>query len=198
MTTLFLLFSISSIVTGLCVITVRNPVHSVLFLVLVFVNISGLLILLQTDFLAMLFLLVYIGAIAVLFLFIVMMLNIKITPNNDNFFRYIPIGSFFAIIFFVEIYLIIEQLYQQGHENTLTDIQNTLKGFSNVEVIGSVLYTFHVYHFIMAGIILLIAMIGAIVLTMENQSVVKRQHIFQQISRDSNYSIYSTSPRTVK
>lgn len=194
MTFLFSLFSICSIITGLFVITVRNPVHSVLFLIAVFVNISGLLIILQTDFLAMLFLVVYIGAIAVLFLFIVMMLNIKISEDRKDFFRSMPIGIFFALIIFMEIYLIISSFYERGYENTIENIQSSvITGLSNVEVLGSVLYTQYVYHFILAGFILLIAMIGAIVLTMQyNETKVKHQHIFQQITRNSNRAIFLT------
>lgn len=207
MTYLFIFLSLSAIICGFSLIFVKNPVHSVLFLILVFVNISGLLILLQTDFLALLFLLVYIGAIAVLFLFIVMMLNIKLTETNQYFLNFefycIYVTSFvlfslicyftFSTIHTFSLYRNSEYLDQFVSLNQISDFKINFLEFSNVKVIGSVLYTLHVYHFLLAGLILLIAMVGAIVLTMQEQSKVRRQHIFQQISRNSKRAVCLTT-----
>jgi len=113
---LFYLFSSIALISGVLVISSRNPIHSVLFLILVFCNATGLLLLLEVEFLAMLFLMVYVGAIAVLFLFVVMMLNIRLTELNESILRYLPVGGFIGLIFLFEIFLVVESdltpLYQ--------------------------------------------------------------------------------------
>lgn len=281
-TFLFYIFSTISLISGVMVIRSKNPVHSVLFLILVFCNAAGLLILLDLDFFAMIFLVVYVGAIAVLFLFVVMMLNIKLTEINENVLRYLPIGGLIGIIFLFEVLLVVDSdlvpvlnftssykldssglqtsftfyeilfykirglyfyfggsingtstsyfdylkdlenltntsinidpttfTFSQGDFNTLsenvytmTSSQFSIKEFAhfhdfsytqwplkvenitNIEALGQIMYTYYFYFFIMASIILLIAMIGAIILTMHKGMNVKRQEVYEQNNRE--------------
>lgn len=192
---IYLIFNVLGVISALATISVQNPVHSIFCLILVFINISGLLFILQADFLALLFLLVYIGAIAVLFLFIIMMLNIKTNSRTDTI-RYIPLGIFFAFLIIIQIYFIFNSFTTQEHTNTLNEIKNTIISGSNVEIIGSVLYTHHVYHFILAGLILLLAMIGAIVLTLQTSNV-KRQQITEQVTRSAKNAIFKTKKKRI-
>lgn len=191
--------------TGLClisaflVVTSKNPIHSVFFLVFLFFNTAGLLILLGVEFLAMLFLIVYVGAVAVLFLFVMMMLNIKISESSNSIYRYLPIGLFLSILFLFEIFIIVEgdlnsiemfgftQVKYLSLENQFLNnvcwVDNVIAS-SNVDVIGSVLFTFNVYFFIITSFILLVSMIGAITLTLHRRSDIRRQEIFKQLQRD--------------
>ena len=265
-TSLFYLFSTLTILSGIMVIRSKNPVHSVLFLILVFCNVSGLLILLGLDFFAMVFLVVYVGAIAVLFLFVVMMLNIKLVEINENILRYLPIGGLIGLIFLFEIFLIIDSdlipilgfpkalstdfflssglfnvfltilffiksfllliSFQKGFSQTYTDFclfkkdlgefltesslsfeklaqshqqisdpsffiqwSNLVDASSNIESIGVLIYTYYFYFFLVASMILLVSMIGAIVLTMHRGVEVKRQEIFEQNSREFSKTV---------
>ena len=188
---LFYIFSSIAIVSGIMVISSRNPMHSVLFLVLVFCNAAGLLILLEVEFLAMLFLVVYVGAIAVLFLFVVMMLNIRVTELNDSVLRYIPIGVLILLIFLFEILSVINgdlvpffssKLFLFESDNIILNQDlntvfwtNQIDPTSNIEALGIVLYTYYVYAFIVASLILLVAMIGAILLTMRKRTNGRKQ-----------------------
>ena len=196
---LFYLFATLALLSAFCTVTSKNPIHSVLFLVFVFFNTAGLLILLGAEFLAMLFLIVYVGAVAVLFLFVMMMLNVKISESTTSIFRYLPIGLFLSIIFLFEIFLIVE-----GDLNSVDSIEFSQSDYTvlgiqflkttpwidsvisptNVDVIGSVLFTYYSYFFIMASVILLVAMIGAIALTLHRRSDVRRQEIYKQLQRD--------------
>ena len=192
---LFYLFAVISIISGLMVIRAENPVHSVLFLILAFFNTSGLLLLLEVEFLAMVFLVVYVGAIAVLFLFVVMMLNIKIGRENTDLFQYVPIGSVIGVIFLLEIFLITSRDYvpliDESIRNSGTIEWNfLLNSLSNVEALGQLMYTYYFYFFIVAGFILLVAMVGAIILTMQAQMNVRRQQIFQQVSRNMESAVF--------
>lgn len=169
------------------VIRARNPVHSVLFLILVFCNTSGLLVLLGLDFFAMIFLVVYVGAIAVLFLFVVMMLNIKIAEIHENVLRYLPVGGIIGLIFLLEIFLVVDNDYIPilPTELSTTVFQYTvyaskIQSWTNLETLGNLLYTTYFYLFLVSSLILLVAMIGAIVLTMHKTTQVKRQDVFQQ------------------
>ena len=195
MNTLFYFFSSFALMSGIMVIQSRNPVHSVLFLILVFFNSAGLLLLLGLDFFAMIFLVVYVGAIAVLFLFVVMMLNVKLAEINEKRLRYLPIGGLLGFLFLLEIFLIVDNdLIPLIGENTyyldasyqvsylqwfqLTDT------YSNIESIGLLIYTYYFLFFLLASLILLVAMIGAIVLTMHKGIYIKRQQVFQQNTRE--------------
>ena len=202
---LFYLFSILALLSAFCTVTSKNPIHSVLFLVFVFFNTAGLLILLGVEFLAMLFLIVYVGAVAVLFLFVMMMLNVKISESSSAIYRYLPIGLFLSILFLFEIYLIIEGdlksvdnvVFIQSEYKILqteflvnTSWIDSVISPTNVDVIGSVLFTYYSYFFIMASVILLVAMIGAIALTLHRRSDVRRQDIYRQLQRDFEGATY--------
>jgi NADH-quinone oxidoreductase subunit J len=195
---MFLIFSISTISCASMIIISSNPIHSILFLVLVFINVTILLLILNVEFIAMLFLVVYIGAITVLFLFVVMMLNVKIVELNERFLKYIPIGGFIGIIFLTEVlYLVntnllfininLTNIYINNIfnvfiiENTLY-YENFLELFNliNIQQIGNVLYTKYIYLFIIASIILLVAMISAIILTLIQSTNKKAQLYYFQ------------------
>ena len=193
---LFYMFSSLSVVSGVMVIQSRNPVHSVLFLILVFFNAAGLLLLLGLDFFAMIFLVVYVGAIAVLFLFVVMMLNIKIAEISEKRLRYLPIGGVLGVLFLFETLMIVDNdlipLLSYNNVEAFGDFQAThftdwaehINTATNIQAVGNVMYTYYVYFFLMASLILLVAMIGAIVLTMQKSIAIKRQHVFLQNTRD--------------
>lgn len=193
---LFYLFSALIIISALLVISATNPIHSVLFLIVVFCNAAALLILLEVEFLSMIFLVVYVGAIAVLFLFVVMMLNIKLTEFNQNLLIYLPIGMIIAFIFVFEIFLIIDTdlvpLFSYNFADQLQYINwvTKINTSTNIGRLGEVIYTDYFYLLLVAGMILLVAMIGAIVLTLYRDYNIKRQDIYKQISRDFNKTIY--------
>ena len=194
---LFSIFSSIALVSGVMVIRAKNPVHSVLFLILVFFNTSGLLVLLGLDFFAMILLVVYVGAIAVLFLFVVMMLNIKIAEIHENVLRYLPVGGIIGLIFLLEIFLIVDNetipLFEptsfSSNNLTYTVYASKLQSWTNIESIGNLLYTTYFILFLISSLILLVAMIGAIVLTMHKTAKVKRQDVFQQNSIDFQTTI---------
>jgi hypothetical protein len=253
---LFYFFSSLALASAILVIRARNPVHSVLFLILVFCNAAGLLILQNLDFFAMIFLVVYVGAIAVLFLFVVMMLHIKVAEIHENVLRYLPVGGFIGLIFVFEVLLVVENdliPYAGWHSGifslttaesisylvsglpflldptrsfreyihdfqtffsfgssgeaslsvnelcssemmkkvsevfaqaSYTEWTRVLEQTTNVEAIGQVLYTYYAYFFIVASLILLIAMMGAIALTLQRTNQVRRQEVFEQNLRE--------------
>ena len=192
---LFYLFGGVTLLSAIMVISARNPVHSVLFLILSFCSSSGLLILLEAEFMAMIFIVVYVGAIAVLFLFVVMMLNIKISEVVEEIYQYLPVGGFIGIIFFLEVLLIVDNdfvplISNDSYSGDYIEWTNGLDAVSNLSSLGQVLYSHYALAFLMAGIILLVAMIGAIVLTMQIRTTIRRQHIFQQVSRDADHAVY--------
>jgi len=196
--TLFYIFSTLAVLSALMVIRSENPVHSVLFLVLVFFNSAGLLLLLEVEFLAMLFIVVYVGAIAVLFLFVVMMLNVKMAKYSNDLLRYLPVGGLIIFVFLMEMFLLIEgdlvsPIEASTNGYSFTQWFSKVDQVTNIEVIGQVMYTYYFYFFLAASIILLVSMIGAIVLTMQVQYNVKRQQIFQQVSRDFERAVFLTS-----
>jgi NADH-ubiquinone oxidoreductase chain 6 len=186
MTFLFYIFASIAIVAGIMVIQSRNPVHSVLFLILVFMNVAALLILLGLDFFAMVLLVVYVGAIAVLFLFVVMMLNIKLAEVNEQKLRYLPIGGLIGLLFLFEIFVMIDNdvyFYDLGFYS-FTEWSTLVQNSTNIEAVGQLVYTYFFHDFLLAGIILLVAMIGAIVLTMHRGANIKVQDVFEQNTRD--------------
>jgi len=201
--TLFYTFSIISVMSAVMVISSKNPVHSVLFLILVFLNASGLLLLIEAEFIAMMFIVVYVGAIAVLFLFVVMMLDIKIAETNREFMKYLPFGSLIGIIFFTEIFLIIDNdisnlTTSNYNPGTFIDWSTQLDYITNLESLGQILYTYYFIYFLIAGLILLVSMIGAIVLTMQLNRQVRRQLIYRQVSRNFENAIFLTTPSNIK
>jgi NADH-ubiquinone oxidoreductase chain 6 len=257
--TLFSLFSGISLIAGIMVIRAKNPVHSVLFLILVFCSTSGLLLLLGLDFFALVFLVVYVGAIAVLFLFVIMMLNIKLTEITENILRYLPIGGLIGIIFIFEVLLVVDndliplifsdklfikeisffsyiniflsywlipsfialfkgkisiaswiEDFSFFHSdlklidsisinldslkiNSYIEWTNQIQNLSNIEMVAQLIYTHYVYYFLMASLVLLVAMIGAITLTMHKSVTVKRQDAFLQNAREFSTAIHKLS-----
>ena len=174
----FYLFSSIIIFSAIMVVSSRNPVHSVLFLILSFFNAAGLFVMLKAEFLAMMLVIVYVGAVAVLFLFVVMMLNIKYEKLKQGFQRYLPIGITIGLILLIEILFVING---RGFDNIKTFSNHS--NLPNTHVIGSVLYTDYIYLFQVSGLILLVAMIGAIVLTLRDRKGVKKQSIIDQNER---------------
>ena len=185
----FYIFSSVTILSSLMVISSKNPVHSVLFLILSFVNTSALFILLGAEFLAMILVIVYVGAVAVLFLFVVMMLDINFIKLREGFLQYLPFGSLLGIVLLTELAIIF-------FSDKLTDINlveyNKLPSFKEIENtkdIGLVLYTDYFYLFQLSGIILLVAMIGSIVLTLRQRQGFKKQSIQSQITIEKSKAV---------
>lgn len=241
---LFYFFSSLALASGILVIRARNPVHSVLFLILVFCQAAGLLLLQNLDFFAMIFLVVYVGAIAVLFLFVVMMLHIKIAEIHENVLRYLPVGGFIGLIFVFEVLLVVENDFipyaglsagapgifewikyfvaglpflldpTRSFREYLHDFQalfqtdvvevpapasyiewmRALDQMTPIETLGQVLYTYYAYFFLVASLILLIAMMGAIALTLHRTSEVRRQEVFEQNLRESTKTLQKIRP----
>ena len=178
----FYVFAIITVASGLMVISSRNPVHSVLFLILAFVNASGLFMLMGAEFLAMILVVVYVGAVAVLFLFVVMMLDINFTELREGFLQYLPIGAVIGIILLIELLLVFSAWIIAPDAHTLA-MAPTPAGVTNTHALGRILYTQYIYLFQIAGLVLLVAMIGAIVLTHRSREGVRRQSIAAQVSR---------------
>jgi NADH-quinone oxidoreductase subunit J len=180
----FYLFAAVTVASAAMVIFSRNPVHSVLFLILAFVNAAGLFVLIGAEFLAWILIIVYVGAVAVLFLFVVMMLDVDFAELRQGFINYLPIGGVISIVLCVEL-LSVVLAYVIGPDagKAITAPIPAADQISNTQALGLVLYTRYVYFFQAAGIILLVAMIGAIVLTLQHKTNVKRQSIAAQNAR---------------
>ncbi|MHA1189894.1 MAG: NADH-quinone oxidoreductase subunit J [Alphaproteobacteria bacterium] len=186
----FYLFSFVTIAAALMVISSRNPVHSVLFLILAFFNSAGLFVLLGAEFLAMILVVVYVGAVAVLFLFVVMMLDVDFAELRQGFLQYLPIGGLVGIILLAELIAVLggTLLSPDLVAEAVSPIPPAAE-VSNIEAIGGLLYTKYVYYFQAAGMVLLVAMIGAIVLTLRHKEGVKRQNISAQVARSPETAI---------
>ncbi len=178
----FGVLAVVSIAAALLVISARNPVHSVLFLILTFFSAAGLFVLLGAEFLAMLLVVVYVGAVAVLFLFVVMMLDVDFAQLRQGVARYLPFGMVVAAVLLIEMIVVSAAVASHGAASASTGPMAPA-GISNAEAIGRVLYTQYVYFFEAAGIVLLIAMIGAIVLTLHHRPHVRRQSVSRQVAR---------------
>jgi NADH-quinone oxidoreductase subunit J len=180
----FYLFAGITVASAVMVITSKNPVHSVLFLILAFVNAAGLFVLLGAEFLAWILIIVYVGAVAVLFLFVVMMLDVDFAELRQGFLNYLPIGALIGVILFFELATVLA-VYVIGPDvaKAITAPIPAADQISNTQALGLVLYTRYVYFFQAAGLILLVAMIGAIVLTLQHKPNVKRQNIANQVAR---------------
>jgi NADH-quinone oxidoreductase subunit J len=186
----FYLFAGVCIAAAVMVVAARNPVHSVLFLILAFVNAAALFILLGAEFLAMILIIVYVGAVLVLFLFVVMMLDVDFVELRQGFLQYLPIGAFIGGILLIELVVVlvgwtIGASVAQAIAAPMPPNASVL----NVQALGHVLYTRYVYFFQAAGVVLLVAMIGAIVLTLRHKPYVKRQNIAEQVARSKATSI---------
>lgn len=186
----FYIFAFIAVASAFMVIAARNPVHSVLFLILTFFNAAGLFLLTGAEFLAMILLVVYVGAVAVLFLFVVMMLDIDFARLRAGVLEYAPIGALVGIILLAELIVVVggsilspEIVSNVGHAIP------PLSERANTAALGDVLYTDYVYFFQIAGMVLLVAMIGAIVLTVQHRRDVKRQNIPTQVARSPKTAV---------
>ena len=192
----FYIFSAVILLSSLMVISSRNPVHSVLFLILAFFNAAGLFVILHAEFLAMILIIVYVGAVAVLFLFVVMMLDFRVSLDKSNILQYMPIGIFVGLVFISELVIVLVNT-KLNLENIqiLTNPLSNFGGLTNTEAIGSILYTDYILYFQVSGIILLVAMVGSIVLTLRDREGVKRQSIPDQLSRSSQIELKDVKSR---
>jgi NADH-quinone oxidoreductase subunit J len=180
----FYLFSAVMIASAFMVISARNPVHSVLFLILAFVNAAGLFLMLGAEFLAMILIVVYVGAVAVLFLFVVMMLDVDFAELKQGFLQYLPVGALVGVGVFIELVLILGT-WTIGASSIANGTTKAAPGMSNTLALGRVIYTQYAYLFEASGLILLTAMVGAIVLTLRHKEGVKRQVIADQNARSA-------------
>lgn len=195
-TIIFFFFKWCTLISGVMVVTAANPVHSVLFLIMVFCNVSALLLLIQVEFLAMVLLVVYVGAIAVLFLFVVMMLNIRLQEPREDFLYYLPVAAIVATLFMVQCAILLYGNLSSVELFVLDRQQNwtaLLDSQFDISSLGEIVYNHFSLHFEIAGIILLVAMIGSIHLTLNKQFDVKRQFIYKQLSRHSTVPNIVTS-----
>jgi len=192
----FYIFSAVILLSSLMVISSRNPVHSVLFLILAFFNAAGLFVILHAEFLAMILIIVYVGAVAVLFLFVVMMLDFRVSLEKSNILQYMPIGIFVGMVFISELIIVlINTNLELKNIQILTNPLSNFANLSNTEAIGSILYTDYILYFQVSGIILLVAMVGSIVLTLRDREGVKRQSILQQLERTSQIELKDVKSR---
>ncbi|MCD7060907.1 NADH-quinone oxidoreductase subunit J [Pelagibacterium xiamenense] len=178
----FYLFSAIVIASALMVIASRNPVHSVLFLILAFVNAAGIFMLAGAEFLALILIVVYVGAVAVLFLFVVMMLDVDFAEFRSGMLQYMPIGALIGIVLLLELLLVAGTAYL-APEGAGSGVLPIAGGIENTRALGQILYTRYIYLFQACGLVLLVAMIGAIVLTLRHKPGVKRQDIAKQVAR---------------
>ena len=190
----FYFFSIIGIISSLMVITFKNTVHSVFFLILTFITVGCLFIMIGAEFLGMILLIVYVGAVAVLFLFVVMMLNVaekKNTDSSSNKSTHVPIGIIVSLVVLLEVLVVIGG-WQYKSDFIKTENLNIQSELTNTHMLGNVIYTDYIHLFQVAGVILLLAMIGAIVLTYRKREGVKRQSYINQISRERKDSVELT------
>jgi NADH-quinone oxidoreductase subunit J len=172
------------LVSALMVVSARNPVHSVLFLILAFFNAAGLFVLLGAEFVAMILIIVYVGAVAVLFLFVVMMLDISFADLRKGAARYVPLGLLLAAVLLTELVLLYSGWsFAPEVAGNLADPAPGMDGPDNTRALGAVLYTDYIFPFQISGLVLLVAMIGAIVLTLRTRSGVRRQCVSDQAAR---------------
>jgi NADH-quinone oxidoreductase subunit J len=181
----FYLFSAVLVASAIMVVFSKNPVHSVLFLILSFFNAAALFILLGAEFVAMILVIVYVGAVAVLFLFVVMMLDINFAELRRGINTYLPFGIFLGVILFIELVFLVFQNWVAPPASgpALAAPAPMLTEISNTRALGQLIYTHYLYIFQVSGLILLVAMIGAIVLTLRHRPGVQRQRIADQIGR---------------
>ncbi len=195
---IFYSFAFFTVLASVMVISLKNPVHAVLFLIFAFFNAAGLFILLGAEFIAMTLIIVYVGAVAVLFLFVVMMLNINIAEVRQGFLKYLPLGIGLGLLIFIQIYYalsISEEAFPAMFIPSASS-NNIGNGLTNTEALGMLIYTKYFLIFQGAGVILLIAMVGAIVLTLTHSKDVRRQDITKQISRTREQSVMLVDVKT--
>ena len=191
----FYVFSIIAVASALMVIASRNPVHSVLFLILCFVNAAGLFMLAGAEFLALILVVVYVGAVAVLFLFVVMMLDVDFASLRQGMLQYAPVGVVVGIILLLEL-LLVAGSFVIAPDVASSAVVPIEAGVANTRALGQVIYTRYVYLFQGAGAVLLVAMIGAIVLTLRHKPGVKRQDVFKQTGRKRHEAVEVVSVKS--
>ena len=196
---IFYMFAFFTVAAGVMVISARNPVHSVLFLILAFFNSAGLFVLLGAEFLAMILVVVYVGAVAVLFMFVVMMLDINFVELRQGFLQYLPMGGMIGLVLLVELVVIV------GGKALTLQVTNTgaqpmppVAEITNTQALGELFYTHYIYLFQAAGMILLVAMVGAIVLSHRRRKGVRKQKIADQIARRAEETIEIVQVETGK
>merc|ERR1711970_17094 len=180
------------LISGLMVVVSGNPVHSVLFMVMAFMGAAAMVMMLGAEYLARTLVVVYVGAIAMLFLFVVMMLEVRM-PRISDWTRLVPVGGLLVLAFLMELWVVrsgdlMPRFGQDGPESI--DWSHSLDVVPILQIFGQVLYTQYVYYFLVAGLVLLAAMVAAIILTMSARTQVKRQHLFEQLSRNNDLSIF--------
>jgi NADH-quinone oxidoreductase subunit J len=190
----FYVLSAVTVAAGVMVISARNPVHSVLFLILAFFNAAGLFVLIGAEFLAMVLVIVYVGAVAVLFMFVVMMLDINFVRLREGFLQYLPIGGLIGLILLVELILVVGSWTLSPQEQALVAQQPTPASVSNVEALGDLFYTTYFYLVQAVGFILLVAMISAITLTLRARPGTRRQSISEQVTREQTVELRKIQP----
>ena len=184
----FYMFAFVAVASAVMVISARNPVHSVLFLILAFFNSAGLFVLMGAEFLAMILVVVYVGAVAVLFMFVVMMLDINFVELRQGFLQYLPIGGLIGLVLLAEL-LVIFGGWAFAPDATGSVAAPTPDTTTNTHALGELIYTHYVYLFQSAGMVLLVAMIGAIILTHRNRAGVRRQSISKQLARRAEKTV---------
>jgi len=189
---LFIIFGAAAILAGILVISSNNPIHSIFSLVLAFANVSFIMILLGVEFLGILFLIVYVGAIAILFLFVIMMLNIKLVELLDNATRYLPIGMIIGIFLLIEITILLQNIFPSSIDYIHTFQYTNIIHYTNLFALGEVLYQEFSVYIIIASVILLVAMLAGIILTLTHEESVKRQDLFTQIATDYHHTVKLT------
>jgi NADH-quinone oxidoreductase subunit J len=195
----FYIFAAVTIGSAFMVIAARNPVHSVLFLILAFVNSAGLFLMAGAEFLALLLIVVYVGAVAVLFLFVVMMLDVDFVELREGFLQYLPVGMLVGLIVLGELLMVVGSwVLAPGTGAEAVQPIPDLNHISNIQALGDILYTKYIFFFQIAGMILLVAMVGAIVLTLRHKPNVKRQNISRQVARTTESSIEVVQVETGK
>lgn len=185
-TFIFYLFASILIASALMVVSARNPVHAVLFLILCFFNAAGLFVLIGAEFIAFILVIVYVGAVAVLFLFVVMMLDINFRELRKGFLSYLPVGAFVGVVLLLQIAVVVGAWQFDADAMTLASAREVAGSAANVDntrAIGQVLYTEYFYPFQVSGLILLVSMIGAIVLTLRHSKTTRRQDVAKQLAR---------------
>jgi NADH-quinone oxidoreductase subunit J len=195
----FYLFAAITLLSAVMVITARNPVHSVLFLILAFFNSAAIFVMLGAEFIAMILVIVYVGAVAVLFLFVVMMLDISFADLRKGAMQYVPVGLLAGGILLAELVTVfIAWTFADSSQNNLASPMPEPKEISNTQALGQILYTDYIYAFQIAGLILLVAMIGAIVLTHRRRPGVRKQQVAEQQARtrEESMEIQKVTPGT--
>jgi len=190
----FYVLSAVAVAAGVMVISARNPVHSVLFLILAFFNAAGLFVLLGAELLAMILVIVYVGAVAVLFMFVVMMLDINFIRLREGYLQYLPVGGLIGLILLVELVLVAGTWTLSPQEQGMAAEQPTPLTVTNVEALGDLFYTSYFYLFQAVGFILLVAMVSAITLTLRSRPDTRRQSIAEQVTREQTVELRKITP----